>query len=291
MPQLNGGARRHRTEGETKPPWMMNLKIALSCKSPTRLSPMTASERTPSRSCRSSPHKAAHHTDAWPSGRMRSIGRPCATSLDSIRCSTNRPSPSGARTAWWSLRSNRPRPSRTTVHSAPDRALVVVDDPPSPPTSAPPTATAAHAASRPAAATTSTPKTSVLPNGRKGYKLTLVVSATSEAGLADAHGMLQLDGADPVPFCRLKNVQNPLARALQDAHLAIQRARAKPPKMAAPSVPAAPAPVARQRPVPPPRPAPRPQESPSRPAAASARPAGPPATPKQAAPVDQPALF
>jgi hypothetical protein len=53
-----------------------------------------------------------------------------------------------------------------------------------------------------------------VPNSRKGYKLTLVVSAMSEAGLADAHGMLQLDGADPVPFCRLKNVQNPLARAL-----------------------------------------------------------------------------
>src|ERR1700730_1132883 len=267
----------------------MNPKIALSCASPTRLSPMTALERTPSRACRSSPHKAAHHTDAWPSGRMRSIGRPCATSLDSIRCSTKRPSPSGAHTDWWSLRSNRP--SRTTVHSAPERAVVVVDDPPSPPTSAPPTATAAPAAARPATATTSTSKTSALPNGRKGYKLTLVVSATSEAGLADAHGMLQLDGADPVPFCRLKNVQNPLAGALQDAHLAIQRARAKPPKIAAPSVPAALAPVARQRPVPPPRPPPRAQEPPSRPAAASTRPAGPPAPPKQAAPVDQPALF
>ena len=37
------------------------------------------------------PHKAAHHTDAWPSGRMRSTGRPSATSLDSIRSSMNRP--------------------------------------------------------------------------------------------------------------------------------------------------------------------------------------------------------
>ncbi len=164
----------------------------------------------------------------------------------------------------------------------------MVGDAASPPTSPPPTATAALAAARPPAATTSTQKTSALPNSRKGYKLTLLVSVTSEAGLADAHGMLQLDGADPVPFCRLKNVQNPLARALQEAFLAVERVRAKPPKMAAPSVATAPAPVGTQRPAPHPRPAP---ESPGQPAAASARPAGPPAQPKQAAPVDQPTLF
>src|SRR5207244_10991460 len=108
---------------------------------------------------------------------------------------------------------------------------------------------AAPAAARPPAATTSTQTTSALPNGRKGYKLTLLVSVTSEAGLADAHGMLQLAGADPVPFCRLKNVQNPIARALQEAFLAVERVRAKPPKMAAPSVATAPVPGA-QRPAP-----------------------------------------
>jgi hypothetical protein len=96
-----------------------------------------------------------------------------------------------------------------------------------------------------------------VPNSRKGYKLTLVVSAISEAGLADAHGMLQLDGADPVPFCRLKNVQNPLARALQEAFLAVERVRAKPPKMVTPTVITAPAPVGTARPAPHPRPTPR----------------------------------
>lgn len=56
-----------------------------------------------------------------------------------------------------------------------------------------------------------------VPSACKGYKLTLWVSAMSEAGLADVHGLLQLDGADPVPFCHIKEVPNPLARALQEA--------------------------------------------------------------------------
>jgi len=58
-----------------------------------------------------------------------------------------------------------------------------------------------------------------VPNGRKGDKLTLWVSSASEVGLADVHGLLQLDGADPVPFCQLRDVQNPLAGALQEATL------------------------------------------------------------------------
>jgi hypothetical protein len=86
-----------------------------------------------------------------------------------------------------------------------------------------------------------------VPNARKGYKLTLWVSAMTEAGLADVHGLLQLDGADPIPFCQLKGVQNPLARALQEAHLAVQRVRAKPPRMSGPPV----APQAASRPQPP----------------------------------------
>ena len=111
-----------------------------------------------------------------------------------------------------------------------------------------------------------TPKTSALPNGRKGYKLTLVVSATSEAGLADAHGMLQLDGADPVPFCRLKNVQNPLARALRISSCqVIQRAWPNRQRWRPHSYLPHRLLVARQRPVPPQRPGPRAQESPSQP--------------------------
>ena len=155
---------------------------------------------------------------------------------------------------------------------------------------APPTATAAPAA-RPAAATTSTPKTSRCPTAARAANSRLSSQRPAKRGWPMRTACFSLDGADPGPVLPLKNVQNPLARALQDAHLAIQRARAKPPKMAAPSVPAAPAPVGRQRPVPPRARGTRAQESPSRPAAASARPAGPPAPPKQAAPVDQPALF
>jgi hypothetical protein len=86
--------------------------------------------------------------------------------------------------------------------------------------------------------TTPTGRTPV-PNARKGYKLTLWVSATSETGVADVHGLLQLDGADPIPFCRLKSVQKPLLRALQEAHLAVERARIQPPRMCAPSTAAA----------------------------------------------------
>jgi len=95
-----------------------------------------------------------------------------------------------------------------------------------------------------AAATPTTTPTgrAPVPNARKGYKLTLWVSATSETGAADVHGLLQLDGADPIPFCRLKGVQNPLLRALQEAHLAVERARARPPRMSAPQATAAPTP-------------------------------------------------
>jgi hypothetical protein len=96
-------------------------------------------------------------------------------------------------------------------------------------------------ASRPGEPTTTAQKQVIpsrpaaIPNSRKGYKLTLWVSATSEDGVADAHGLLQLDGADPIPFCQVRGVQNPLARALQEAFLAIQRVRAKPPRMSAPA--------------------------------------------------------
>ena len=93
--------------------------------------------------------------------------------------------------------------------------------------------------------TTAQPPTShkptTIPNARKGYKLTLWVTATDDAGLADVNGLIQLDGADPIPFCHLKGVQNSLARALQEAYVAIERVRARPPKMVAPAVtPAAP---------------------------------------------------
>jgi hypothetical protein len=84
-------------------------------------------------------------------------------------------------------------------------------------------------------------KPTTIPNARKGYKLTLWVTASDETGLADVNGLVQLDGADPIPFCHLKGVQNPLARALQEAYVAIERVRARPPKMVAPAVtPAAP---------------------------------------------------
>jgi hypothetical protein len=70
-----------------------------------------------------------------------------------------------------------------------DPLLVGEPDPHSTATSPSPTAhrpaTAAHGS-----ATTSRPAT--IPNGRKGYKLTLWVSPTTEDGLADAHGLLQL---------------------------------------------------------------------------------------------------
>ena len=94
-------------------------------------------------------------------------------------------------------------------------------------------------------------KPPTVPNARKGYKLTLWVTATTDAGLADATGLVQLDGADPTPFCQLKAVQNPLARALQEAFLAIEQVRARPPKMAAPPAsPAAPPPTVVSRPRP-----------------------------------------
>src|SRR5918912_1306573 len=83
------------------------------------------------------------------------------------------------------------------------------------------------------------PRPAAVPNARKGYKLTLWVSAMTEAGLADVHGLLQLDGADPIPFCQLKGVPNPLGRALQEAFVAVERVRARPPRMSAPPAAAA----------------------------------------------------
>ena len=100
-------------------------------------------------------------------------------------------------------------------------------------------------------------KPSTVPNAGKGYKLTLWVTATTEAGTADVNGLLQLDGADPTPFCQLKSVNNPLARALQEAFVAVERARARPPKMTAP----APASTASAAGAPQP-PAPRPNTTP-----------------------------
>ncbi len=83
---------------------------------------------------------------------------------------------------------------------------------------------------------TTSHKPTSIPNARKGYKLTLWVTASDDTGLADVNGLVQLDGADPVPFCHLKGVQNPLARALQEAYVAVERVRARPPKMVAPAV-------------------------------------------------------
>ncbi len=97
-------------------------------------------------------------------------------------------------------------------------------------TSPAPARTAAAGGAQPAAN-----KPATVPNARKGYKLTLWVTATTEVGMADVNGLLQLDGADPTPFCQLKSVNNPLARALQEAFVAVERARARPPKMTAPA--------------------------------------------------------
>jgi hypothetical protein len=102
--------------------------------------------------------------------------------------------------------------------------------------------------------------------------------------VADVHGLVQLDGADPVPFCQLKQVHNPLAQALQEAYLAIDRIRARPPRMAAPA-PAAPA-------------VRRPESAPASPKAAASPPPiptphQPPATanPPKQKPVGQQSLF
>jgi hypothetical protein len=98
--------------------------------------------------------------------------------------------------------------------------------------------------------------------------------ATVPNGVSDVNGLLQLDGADPVQFCVLKAVRNPLARALQEAYVAIERVRAKPPRMAAPSAgPGAP----QHGP-------PRPQSAPRATAAAWHSPATP-STPRAAAAV------
>jgi hypothetical protein len=124
-----------------------------------------------------------------------------------------------------------PGPSSAPAGAAPPTPAATAPSPP--------------ALARPAAAGGAQPsanKPATVPNARKGYKLTLWVTATTEAGLADVTGLVQLDGADPIPFCQLKSVNNPLARALQEAFVAVERARARPPKITAPapSPPAAP---------------------------------------------------
>jgi hypothetical protein len=149
------------------------------------------------------------------------------------------------------------------------------------PAASPPNVAPEPNTARPPATTSRQPP---VPSARKGYKLTLWVSATSESGLADVHGLIQLDGADPTPFCRLKAVPNPLARALQEAYVAVEQVRAKPPRMAAPS----PATMSTQRP---PQSAPRPGLPPDGAAAQAASPVAPPTRPKDAAPAAQPTLF
>ena len=138
----------------------------------------------------------------------------------------------------------------------PEPVLVTEPDSPPPPAQAPRIASGT-ALPGPGASTAqppiTPPKPATVPNARKGYKLTLWVSATTDAGVSDVNGLLQLDGADPVPFCMLKGVRNPLARALQEAYVAIERVRAKPPRMAAPSA----GPVAPQHGPPRPQSAPR----------------------------------
>jgi hypothetical protein len=120
----------------------------------------------------------------------------------------------------------------------PEPVLVTEPDSPPPPAQAVPVASGTGLPG-PGAGTAhppiTPPKPLTVPNARKGYKLTLWVSATTDAGVSDVNGLLQLDGADPVPFCMLKGVRNPLARALQEAYVAIERVRAKPPRMAAPT--------------------------------------------------------
>ncbi|MBV8717161.1 MAG: hypothetical protein JOZ65_19035 [Chloroflexi bacterium] len=150
------------------------------------------------------------------------------------------------------------------------------------PTSGPaPEQTAAEAATphEPAA---SHAKPRPVPNGRKGFKLTLWISPTDDNGLADAHGFVQLDGADPVPFCRLKAVPNPLARALQEAYVTIESVRAKPPHMSAPTPP-----QVRPTTVSPRQPSPR--QAP--PAVHSTEPVARPSAAKPAVSRAQPSLF
>ncbi len=166
----------------------------------------------------------------------------------------------------------------------PSAPSVSTPNPPPPATlsaNAAPTATTPAAAGRPPS----------VPNARKGYKLTLWISPTSDAGLADVHGLLQLDGADPIPFCRVKAVANPLARALQEAYVAVERARAKPPRMAAPTPsPTSQTPTEAPHPVGPPARPPR-VSAPAAPAAPTRTPAAAAAGPKTAEPVAQPSLF
>ena len=172
-----------------------------------------------------------------------------------------------------------PGPSSAPAGAAPPTPTARTASPPDP------TRPATPAGAQPAAN-----KPATVPNARKGYKLTLWVTATTEVGLADVNGLLQLDGADPTPFCQLKSVNNPLARALQEAFVAVERARARPPKMTAP----APAPPASPAAVPQP-PATRPNTTPHKtasavpPTAPALLPAGSPTRSKL--PAAQPSLF
>jgi len=108
---------------------------------------------------------------------------------------------------------------------------VLVTEPDSPPSSRsgpacrrPRTAQTANHAAKPA----------TIPNARKGYKLTLWVSATGRPGVSDVNGLLQLDGAT-VPFCVLKRSAIRSLERLQEAYVAIERVRASLHDMAAPS--------------------------------------------------------
>ena len=177
----------------------------------------------------------------------------------------------------------------------PEPVLVTEPDSPPPPAQAAPVASGTDLPG-PGASTAqppfTPPKPATVPNARKGYKLTLWVSATTDAGVSDVNGLLQLDGADSVPFCMLKAVRNPLARALQEAYLAIERVRAKPPRMAAPSA----GPVAPQHGPPRPQSAPRateaarhPPATPSTSRAAAAVNAAPTPPPEPPTPTRRPA--
>jgi hypothetical protein len=103
----------------------------------------------------------------------------------------------------------------------------MVDAPASPPTSPAPTALVARPAAASGggtAAPTCTPKTSALSNSRKGYKLTLVISATTEAGFADAQVTVL---ADTTWEAVLLRTQSDTARAVQQLIDVLQPAAAQ----------------------------------------------------------------
>jgi hypothetical protein len=256
------------------------------------------------------PPKKGDARDAWPTSSDRRSARRLGQVLPRIPPQRHRKGVHPAvrrrdpvdRCRGARLVSSRRRPRGNTRHS--DRVLappgrhdgdrmIEPSSPPAPAQAAPGASGTAPPGPRlpTARPPASAPRPVSLPNARKGYKLTLWVSATTETGQADVHGLLQLDGADPIPFCHLKDVQNPLVRALQEAFLAVERVRARPPRMSAP--PATPATPTRPR-------APMPPVPSAPPTAAPATTPAPPATPptpaasvpaRKRAPVDQPSLF